>query len=301
MTDKTNEKTWLITGGTGFIGQALIASLNELNYGVVALSRNPGKARAKLPAQVAVIQDLDEITSEQSIDVVVNLAGEPLFGGLWTKTRKQAFFDSRLSTTRDLVALMDRLATKPSVIISGSAIGFYGMSANTDYTEDSPNGTDEMAKLCHEWEQAAFPATQHGIRLILLRTGLVMDPIGGMLKPLIFSSKLCMGSKLGHGQQWMSWITRRDLIRLIFFAANNSEISGPLNAVAPRAVTQETFIDALAKKLRRPRVLRAPAAILKILLGDMAPMLLQGQKVLPEKATKAGFIFETADIEDAFD
>lgn len=301
MTVKTNEKTWLITGGTGFIGQALIADLDKLNHRVIALSRNPDRARTVLPAQVAIIQDLEEIASNQSIDVVVNLAGEPLFGGLWTKKRKQAFFDSRLSTTRGLVALMNRLSTMPAVMVSGSAIGFYGMSADADFNEDSPKGTDEMATLCHEWEQAAMPAANHGIRLILLRTGLVMDPAGGMLKPLMLSSKLCLGSKLGDGQQWMSWITRRDLIRLIFFAVNNPEIKGPLNAVARRAVTQETFINALAKKLSRPRILRAPGAILKILLGDMAPMLLQGQKVLPDKATKAGFIFETADIEDAFD
>lgn len=301
MTDNPNTKTWLITGGTGFIGLALITELKKASHHIIALSRNARKAQITLDPDVRVIESLDEIDASEAIDCVVNLAGEPLFGGLWTKTRKQAFYDSRINTTHNLIALLERLQVKPAAMISGSAIGFYGMSPDTNFTEDSTAGADEMANLCQVWEQAAAPAKVLGLRLVLLRTGLVMDPVGGMLQPLILSTKFCLGSKLGDGQQWMSWITRRDMVRIILFAANNPEIEGPLNAATPQPVMQEVFINTLAKKLGRPRLLRAPGAILKLLLGGMAPMLLQGQKVLPAKATKAGFIFETTDIKDAFD
>lgn len=301
MTDTSTMKTWLITGGTGFIGRALIAELQQQNHPVIVLSRNVDKAQALLGKGVRVIESLDDIDSLDAIHSVVNLAGEPLFGGLWTKKRKQAFYDSRINTTHDLIALMERLKAKPAVMISGSAIGYYGMDPDTDFTEESPAGTDEMASLCQAWEQAALKATALGVRLVLLRTGLVMDPAGGMLQPLMVSAKFCLGAKLGDGQQWMSWISRKDMVRLILFAANQPAIAGPLNATSPTPITQETFINALAKKLGRPRVFRIPGLFLKLLVGDMAPMLLEGQKVLPAKAQKAGFTFETTVINNAFD
>ncbi|MBO6504164.1 MAG: TIGR01777 family oxidoreductase [Kordiimonadaceae bacterium] len=293
-------KIWLITGGSGFIGRALVSKLKKAGNGIFVLSRTRNKTQITLGRHVKVIESLDEIPSEQRIDVVVNLAGEPLFGGLWTEKRKQRFFDSRLSTTAKLIELLKRLDKKPSVMISGSAIGFYGMHPSIDFHECADPGSDEMARLCQEWESAAHPAEEMGVRLVLLRIGLVLDKSGGMLGPLMLSSKLGLGSRLGTGKQWMSWITREDLVRMIVFAAEHPAVKGPINGTAPKPVQQIDFANALAKHVKRPRLLWTPAAPLKLVLGDMAALLLNGQKVLPRKAIDMGFAFNASQIEDAF-
>lgn len=293
-------KIWLITGGSGFIGQALVSTLKKNGDGLFVLSRNRNKTQITLGRNVKVIESLDEIPSDQRIDVIVNLAGEPLFGGLWTKKRKQKFFDSRLSTTTNLIELLKRLEHKPSVMISGSAIGYYGMDPSKDFHECAEPGSDEMARLCQEWEAAAKPAEDLGVRLVLLRIGLVLDKSGGMLGPLMLSSKLGLGSRLGTGKQWMSWITREDLVRMIVFAAEHPAVKGPINGTAPNPVRQIDFANALAKHVKRPRLLWAPATPLKLVLGDMATLLLNGQKVLPRKAIDMGFAFNASHIEDAF-
>lgn len=297
---QSNKKIWLITGGSGFIGQALVRALKKSGNGIFVLSRNRNKTQVALGRHVKVIESLDEIPSDQTVDVVVNLAGEPLFGGLWTKKRKQKFFDSRLSITSSLIDLLKRLKQKPSVMISGSAIGFYGMHPTKDFHECADPGDDEMARLCQEWEAAAKPAEELGVRLVLLRIGLVLDKSGGMLGPLMLSSKLGLGARLGSGRQWMSWITREDLVRMIIFAAEHPAVKGPINGTAPNPVHQTEFANALAKHVKRPRFLWAPAAPLKIMLGDMAALLLNGQKVLPRKAIDMGFAFNANHIEDAF-
>ncbi len=304
MTAKKHSKTWLITGGSGFIGEALVAALKQGGQGerkkqIIVLSRNQNKTQVKLGRGVQVITSLDEIAASETIDVVVNLAGEPLFGGLWTKKRKQAFFDSRLGTTQALMALLGRLETKPSVIISGSAIGYYGTDETREFHECALPGNDDMARLCTEWETAAKPAEAMGIRLVLLRIGLVLDDAGGMLAPLKLSSKLGLGARLGSGKQWMSWVSRTDLVNMILFAASHPAIKGPINGTAPHPVTQRHFADALAKKVRRPRFLWVPGLFLKIFLGQMAGLLLEGQKVLPRKAIDMGFDFKHTNVEDA--
>lgn len=290
---------WLITGGTGFIGQALVSELCSRGHAVTVLTRNKAKATKILGNAVVAVTSSDDIAGDSRIDVVVNLAGEPLFGGLWTKKRQQAFFDSRLGTTAGVLKLLERLDQKPAVMISGSAIGYYGMNPERGFSERDDPGGDEMARLCREWEAAAAPARALGIRLVLLRIGLVLDPSGGMLAPLSLATKLCLGTRLGSGRQWMSWITREDLVRLIFFAAEQDQLAGPLNGTAPEPVRQTAFADALAKSLGRPRWLWAPSPILRLALGKMAPLLLEGQRVLPEKALDAGFTFIASDIGDA--
>lgn len=295
------QKSWLITGGSGFIGQALVHKLKKAGQTIFVLSRQRNKTQITLGRYVNIITSLDEIEDDQQIDAIVNLAGEPLFGGLWTKRRKQKFFDSRLGTTSNLLDLIKRLKNKPSVMISGSAIGFYGMESENDLHECADPGSDEMARLCREWEAAAAPAEHLGVRLVLLRIGLVLDASGGMLQPLMLSSKFGLGTRLGSGKQWMSWITRADLVRMILFAADHPAVKGPINGTAPNPVTQREFADALAKKVKRPRFLWVPATPLKLALGGMADLLLKGQKVLPRKATDMGFSFETSHIEDAFD
>lgn len=292
-------RNWLITGATGFIGTALVEALLKEGCTVRVLSRDEEKASKKFGSGITAISSLDQIESNARIDAVVNLAGEPLFGGPWTKRRKRAFRTSRIGTTNDLIGLFRRLKTKPKVLISGSAIGYYGMNREREFIETDHAGSDEMARLCHEWEQAALPACDMGIRLVKLRIGLVLDKSGGMLEPLSLATKLGLGARLGTGKQWMSWITRHDLVNLILFAANNSSVEGPLNATAPQPVRQKDFADALANALQRPRLLVAPAFLLSLLLRDMAPLLLEGQKVLPQKALDLGFEFAADDISKA--
>lgn len=300
MKTKNRDKTWLITGGSGFIGSELVRILKEQGARLIVLSRDQTKTQIKLGRRVTVITSLDSISASDSIDVVVNLAGEPLFGGLWTKKRKKAFFDSRLGTTQALVELIKRLDTKPAAMISGSAIGYYGMHASDVFHECAEHGHDEMARLCREWELTARSVEDYGVRLVLLRIGLVLDRSGGMLAPMMLSSRFGLGAKLGNGKQWMSWITRADLVRMILFAADHPAVKGPMNGTSPNAVTQAEFANALAKHVKRPRLLWMPAAPLRLLLGDMSELLLNGQKVLPRKAIDMGFEFESADIQDAF-
>ncbi len=300
MAQQKPSKTWLLTGGSGFIGAALVAELKRKGVRLIVLSRNQNKTQIKLGRHVTVITSLDILKPSDQIDVVVNLAGEPLFGGLWTKKRKQAFFSSRLDTTKALVQLINQLEHKPAVMISGSAIGYYGADPEKTFVESSEAGSDDMARLCTEWEQTAAPVAKEGVRLVLLRIGLVLDKAGGMLAPLMLASRLGLGARLGSGRQWMSWITRDDLVRMILFAADHPAVKGPINGTAPNPVTQKVFADTLAKHVRRPRFFWIPAFVLRLFLGQMSDLLLKGQKVLPRKATDMGFAFETVDIEDTF-
>lgn len=300
MALKKQQRSWLVTGGSGFIGQQLISTLKQEGCRIFVLTRSREKTQIKLGRHVSVLTSLDELPSTEKIDVIVNLAGEPLFGGLWTKRRKQAFFDSRLETTKALVSLVERLETKPSVMISGSAIGYYGMRNDEICHECAAAGDDEMADLCRRWEKAASPICDMGVRVVLLRIGLVLDKAGGMLAPLLLATKLGLGTRLGSGKQWMSWITRHDLVRMIRFIAEHPAVKGPINGTAPNPVTQVEFADALAKYAKRPRIFWAPVSILKILLGQMSDLLLTGQKVLPRKATDMGFDYTAPHIQDAF-
>lgn len=285
---------WLITGGTGFIGSALARKRLSVGDSVSILTRNPNAAERQfkdVKGDLAFIAGLNNVATADQFDIIVNLAGEPLFGGLWTEKRKKAFFSSRISTTNRLVELVSRLQVKPSCMISGSAIGFYGMHPEEAFNEECPPGTDDMARLCREWEEAAMPVATNGVRLVRVRIGLVLHESGGMLAPLSLSAKFSMAAKLGSGNQWMSWIALEDMVALIEFCATSKTVEGAINGTAPNPVKQAEFVDTLAAHYSRPRFIRIPAAPLKLLLGEMSDLLLEGQKVLPVAAEKAGFTF----------
>lgn len=293
---------WLITGGTGFIGAELVRKRIDKGDMVTILTRNTEKAKkqfAECGNRLKIVGSLDDIDSKDRVDTIVNLAGEPLFGGPWTSKRKKAFFTSRISTTTRLIELIERLTSKPKCMISGSAIGYYGMDPDKDFTETSLSGDDEMARLCREWEAAAMPAEALGVRLVRLRTGLVLHESGGMLAPLSLSAKLGLAAKLGDGQQWMSWIALTDMVALIDYCAANGAVAGAMNGTAPNPVRQATFVNTLADHYGRPRFLRMPGAPLRWILGGMADLLLGGQKVLPKQAEALGFNFSCPTLEDA--
>lgn len=286
----------LVTGGTGFVGSRLVAALTAGGHDVTVLSRGSASA-APLPAPVRIVTSLDQLADDVRIDAVVNLAGEPISNGLWTDRKRARIIASRVEVTRACRALIDRLETKPQVLVSGSAIGWYGIRGDEELDENSTGTPCFSREVCTTWEEAAEGA---GIRTVLLRIGLVLDNGGGMLARMLTPFKFGLGGRFGSGRHWMSWIHRDDLVRLIVHCIADPALTGPVNAVAPNPVTNRDFTRALGRALHRPTVLPVPSWPLTMLMGDFArELLLGGQRVLPRKAIASGFAFTYPDIDSA--
>lgn len=282
----------LITGGTGLIGRALCAALLQAGHALTVLSRKPETVALKCGAAVHAMRSLDEWQADRQFDAVINLAGEPIIDAPWTAARKQRLWDSRVTLTAQLVARMQLVTHKPTVFLSGSATGYYGDAGNSLLDETAPPAADFGAALCVAWEQAAWAATQQGIRVCLLRTGLVLDPAGGLLGGMLPAFKYGLGARLGNGQQWMSWIHRDDYVALVLQLLADTQATGPYNMVAPQPVTNQQFTATLASALQRPAPWVAPAWLLRLLLGQRAYFLLGGQRALPVKAEAQGYAFQ---------
>jgi uncharacterized protein (TIGR01777 family) len=287
----------LITGGSGFIGRALARELLADGHRVTVLTRNATRTRARLPEAAGVVETLAEASA---VDAVVNLAGENLAEGRWTPTRKQALRDSRLDTTRTLLAWMEAQPRRPGVLVSGSAVGWYGPRGDETLGEDAAPGEDFAAQLCCDWEAEAVKAEALGVRVCRIRTGLVLDPEGGALAKMLLPFRLGLGGPLGDGRQWMSWIVRADLVALIRWLLGNQGAQGAYNATAPNPVTNAEFARTLGHALHRPALLPAPGFALRLLFGEMAELLLTGQRVLPARATAQGFQFRYPELAPAF-
>ena len=297
----TGHQTVLVTGATGFIGSRLVASLTAAGHQVIALVRNPAKAEMLAPP-IALITSLDQLPSDSLIDVIVNLAGEPISDGLWTDARRRKIIESRVNMTGDVVNLIARLERKPAVLVSGSAIGWYGLWQDQALTELAKSHACFSHELCEAWEQAARTAEAHGVRVVFLRTGLVLGTDGGFITRMLTPFEFGLGGPLGSGRQWMSWIERDDLVRLIAHVIAKKEIAGPINATAPIPVTNNKFTEELARRLHRPALFRIPDALLRRIGGDFASeLLLGGQRVLPNKALSNGFVFRHETVRSAFD
>ncbi|MEE4249418.1 MAG: TIGR01777 family oxidoreductase [Alcanivoracaceae bacterium] len=289
----------LITGGSGFVGAALCSQLVSRGHELIVLSRSPVKAAAKLPAVVRVISSLDEIADDEKIDGLINLAGEGIADRRWTRARKQVLLDSRIGVTEELARLVDRLSHRPTVLVNGSAVGFYGDAGSLELTEASPAARRDFTYLlCDAWEKAARDVGRRGMRVCILRIGVVMGR-GGMLSRLIPLYRLGLGARLGSGQQWMSWIHLDDLVTLLVRCLEQSSAEGVYNAVAPQPVTYSRFHEALAAACHRPALFAAPAMPLKLALGEMSVLLLGGQRVLPARLESQGFSFSYPSIEQA--
>jgi uncharacterized protein (TIGR01777 family) len=286
----------LITGGTGFIGSALAKNLVEQGHAVTVLSRSPDKVAKTCCANVNALGSLEQIKSEDSFQVIVNLAGAPIVDARWSDARKQLIRDSRVGLTEQLIACMGRLTVKPELLISGSAIGYYGDQGDTVLTEQSRPYDDFSGQLCADWEAAAKQAEQFGIRVCLIRTGLVIAEGGGFLQRMLLPFRLGLGGRLGDGRQWMSWIHRQDWIAIAQAMISDSTMQGAYNATAPNPTTNAEFTQILAKCLNRPALLPVPAWLLKILLGEMSALLLGSQRVLPERLLALGFKFQFEDL-----
>ncbi|AFZ46406.1 protein of unknown function DUF1731 [Cyanobacterium stanieri PCC 7202] len=295
-----------ITGATGFVGKELVKKL-AVNHQIVVLTRNVDKARSIFPNNLQSNLEYVSYTPKQSgdwqkqlsgCDGVVNLAGAPI-GERWNPSYKQEIFDSRQLGTRNIVEGIKSSAQKPSFLINASAIGFYGTSETATYTEISPAGDDFLAKVCVAWEEEAQKVKEADVRLVIFRFGIVLGD-GGALAKMIPPFKMFAGGPIGEGKQWFSWIHIDDLVNLLVRAIEDSNISGTFNATAPYPVTMNQLCDTLGKVMNRPSWLPVPSFALELLLGDGAKVVLEGQKVLPEKTSEEiGYNFQYSELQPA--
>ena len=286
----------VITGGTGFLGAALVKALRGDGHDVIVLTRRP--ARAPGEVQWTLTNGLDLwARSFEGVGTVINLAGEPIAEGRWTRARKRAILSSRLEATNGVVAALRAAGAPGATLLSGSAIGYYGTPGNAPLDESSPPGNDFLATVCREWEAEAREAEA---RVVLLRTGLVLARDGGALRQLALPFHFFAGGPLGSGRQVLSWIHRDDWIAMVRWALANPAVHGPLNLTAPAPVTNREMATALGRALHRPSIMPAPAFALRLALGEMADaMVLNGQRVLPGVAQANGFKFQYANVDDA--
>jgi len=289
----------LITGGTGFIGSALTKSLIKQGNSVTVLSRDPIKVTTICGPGVTALADIRQLTPDDNFQAIINLAGAPIFDARWSDTRKQLLRDSRINLTTQLVECMARMSIKPEVFISGSAIGYYGDQGDTLLTEQSSIRPDFSQQLCADWEAAAIKAEQFGIRVCLIRTGLVIAEGGGLLQRMLLPFNLGLGGRLGNGNQWMSWIHRQDWIAIAEAMIADKSLQGAYNATAPHPVTNAEFTKTLAACLNRPALLPVPAWVLKTLLGEMSELVLGSQRVIPDRLLSYGFKFQYNDLAGA--
>lgn len=289
----------LVSGATGFIGGHLVRRLVTRGDKVIVWTRNPDVALDRFGPHVRIVTDLDSLAESTPIHAIVNLAGAPILGFPWTRPRRRVLVDSRVAATRALTSLMARLTAPVRVFVSASAIGFYGVSGDQPIDEQGRPHAIFQSQLCQEWEAAARAAARLGARLVRVRIGLVLGNDGGALPQLLRPIRLGLGAILGSGAQWVSWIHIDDLIRLFEFVIDTPRASGAVNAVSPEPVAHREFQQALARQLRRPLWLRAPALVLRALLGEMAQLLVDGQRVIPTRVMALGFNFRYRRIRDA--
>ncbi len=294
----------VVAGGTGLIGQALCAALLHSGHRVSLLTRHAGQVLPQPDAHVKVVEWNARDTGPweqllEGADAVVNLAGAPIADGRWTDERKRLLTESRVLTTRLLVRALSRRSSKPPVFISASGIGYYGASDDRLLDEGAARGTGFLADLCLAWEAEAMSAAEFGTRVVLLRTGMVLEADGGALGKMLLPFRLFAGGPIMPGTQWVSWIHRSDHIGLIQWAVTTTAVCGPINAVAPEPARMNTFCDVLGQAMHRPSWLPVPGIALNILLGELGTLMTTGQRVIPKKAMAGGYVFRYPTLESA--
>ena len=293
----------ILTGGTGFIGNALRESLVQKGHEVVVFTRQ--SARENQPGIRTRYSYWNPPGGGrwerelEGMDGVINLAGEPIVGRRWTQEQKQKILESRVGTAQALVRAIRAAKKKPFFLLNASAVGYYGPHGDAEVTEKTPPGSDFLAETCKAWEAHALRAEELGIRVILIRIGIVLEKGGGALGKMLTPFRLGLGGPLGTGNQWMSWIHREDLIGLIRYLVEAKEARGAFNGTAPNPVRMKEFAKTLGAVLHRPAFFPVPGLMLKILLGEMADVLLKGQRVLPKRALEMGYSFKFPRLEEA--
>ncbi|MBI1807899.1 MAG: TIGR01777 family protein [Ignavibacteria bacterium] len=291
----------VIAGGSGFIGRALVGHLVETHHQVVILTRDP----RKVSTRETEIEQWDGKTLGpwanciDGAEAVINLAGELIAGKRWTEKQKARILHSRVEATRVIVAAIIAAKKKPEVLINSSGVGYYGNVEFGDVTESYPRGNDFLADVCYRWEHEAVAAEQCGVRVALLRCGVVLEKDGGALRKFLFPFKMFVGGPLGSGKQWFPWVHRDDVLGIIAYALQSTSLAGPVNVAAPHAVTMREFCRILGSVMHRPSWAPVPGFFLRGALGEMAEMLLTGQRVVPKKLEEGGFKFQFPTLDAA--
>jgi hypothetical protein len=293
-------QTVLVTGGSGFIGRHFCRVASQLGWHLIVLSRSPAAAKVVLPEAVKIVSNLNEIATDEAIDIVVNLAGEPLAERRWTDSQKKKFYASRSGLTDSLYDFFSGRKLAPATLISGSAIGYYGSGSDPKH-EDSGFADGFSHQLCDSWEKSANRLQSLGTRVCTVRTGIVLGDQGALAKMLL-PFKCGLGGPIGDGRQMMSWIHITDMVNILLHCIADTELSGPINATAPNPVDNKTFVKALGTTLHRPVLLPMPGFMVKLLFGEMGvELLLQGQCVIPQTLQQNGFRFEFPSLARALD
>ena len=295
-----------ITGATGLVGSRLVAQLKQKEHQLLVFTRNPSKAQKVFPASPFPNLDIVQYTPQESgdwqqqvsgCDAVINLAGEPI-AERWSPKHKEAIMQSRQIGTRKLVEAIAMAEQKPQVLVNASAIGYYGTSETAVFDETSDSGNDFLAQVCQNWEAEAQRVTESGVRLVILRLGIVLAN-GGALGKMVGPFKMFAGGPIGSGKQWFSWIHRDDLVNLICQAVEQENMSGVYNATAPHPVPMGQLCQTLGEVLNRPSWLPVPEFALELMLGDGAIVVLEGQQVLPKRTQASGFSYQYPDLKPA--
>ncbi|HWO74667.1 MAG TPA: TIGR01777 family oxidoreductase [Bacillus sp. (in: firmicutes)] len=291
-----------IAGGSGFVGKALGDLCLQKGYEVTVLTRS--ESRTSDHPRLSYIQWLSPNTEPEThlegFNAFINLSGESLNSGRWTRKRKKQIVDSRISTTKELKRIVSALEKKPDVVVQASAIGIYGTSTDQTFTEDSAEyGSDFLAETVKAWEKEAEALNEIGIRTCLARFGVILEKDGGALPLMALPYKLFAGGRLGRGDQWVSWVHLEDVVRSILYLIHNPTLQGPINITAPNPTQMNDFGKTLGRVLNRPHWFPTPGFALRPALGEKSMLVLKGQKVLPEKLKHAGFTFQYPDVDQA--
>lgn len=294
----------IVAGGSGMIGKALTAALAGQGHTVWVLTRDPGAA--KLPEGV-LAERWDGRTAQgwgrlaAEADAIINISGASIGARPWTNERKRILRASRVDAGRAIVEAVRGVAHRPRVVLQIAGVGYYGSQGDQALTETSPAGSDFLAGVAADWERAVQPVTDMGVRLVVMRTGVVLSPQGGVLAPFILQNRLFAGGPLGSGKQWISWIHIHDLVRVFQFLLAREDASGIYNAAAPGPLTNADFGRAVSQKMGRPFWMPAPAFALRLVLGEMSTLVLDGQRVLPRRLLELGFHFDFDTLQKALD
>jgi uncharacterized protein (TIGR01777 family) len=298
-----------VTGGTGLVGTRLVRRLKERGDEPVVLTRRPTVAQEKFAGRCSVVEGdpaqagkwMDAVAD---CDAVIHLAGENVFGHRWKEEFKTLLRDSRIKSTANVVQALSRKPTAadgtPKVLVNASAIGYYGVHGDEEVTEETPPGDDFLARLCFDWEAAAKQVESHGVRVAMVRVGVVLDKEGGALAKMLTPFKMFVGGKIGSGRQWVSWVHHEDLVGIFLLPLDNRNACGPINGTAPGPVTNKEFSKALGRALGRPSFMPTPAFGLHLMLGEVAGVITTGQRVLPKRPTALGYQFKFPQIDAAF-
>jgi uncharacterized protein len=295
----------LLTGATGLVGTALVGALAREGHTVCRLVRSGTKARGAPAGTFDVPWDPETGNlggAAVGAEAVVNLGGASIAAGRWTNARKRLLRTSRVHATRSLVLALAKMNAKPAVLVSASAVGFYGNRGDEILTEDSAPGNDFLSNLAKDWEAEALRAEEFGTRVVLARFGIILASKGGALPEIMLPFKFGVGGRIGDGKQWMSWVTLEDVVAILRLALMKRELRGPINVVAPEPARNADFVKELAKAMHRPAIFPAPAVALRLAMGEMADaLLLSSQRAVPQKLTREGYSFANHNLKGALE